>query len=103
MKSWTTPGQAYNLQPLNELNDIELMDLDKRDYVKFKKEFEKIVKKSRDYSWLKPEFQAPDRSQPQGSVYMGGMSSDIKKDVIKAIEDTLKKLRIKSFDLRKNP
>ena len=43
MKSWTTPGQAYNLQPLNELNDIELMDLDKRDYVKFKKEFEKRI------------------------------------------------------------
>ena len=63
MKSWTTPAQAYTLQPLNELNDVELMDLDKKDYVKFKKEFEKIVKKSKDYSWLKPEFQDPGRSQ----------------------------------------
>ena len=42
MKSWTKPAQGYTLQPLNELNDVELMDLDKKDYVKFKKEFEKI-------------------------------------------------------------
>lgn len=102
MKSWTSPGDGFfKPQPLSESNDVELMDIEKKDWPKFKKEFEKVSKRM---SGLKPEYGEPGGMfGPYGSLYVGGMSSGRKKQIIKAIEDTLKKLKIKSYDLRRNP
>ena len=91
---------------LNEVNGVELMDIDAKEFPKFKKEFDKVAKKM---SGLKPEY------HDGGGIYgpYGSMSIDSrdkfmnssarKKEVIKSIEDTLKKLKIKSYDFRRNP
>ena len=97
--SWTTPGQGYNLQEADK-GAVQLMDVDQKDFKKFKKEFEKVAKKMR----LKPEYdEGGGIYGPYGSMYIEGMKPDVKQKVIKAIEDTLKKLRITSYDFRRNP
>jgi hypothetical protein len=97
--SWTQPGQGYNLQEAD--NSISLSDIDQKEFKKFKKEFDKVAKKM---SGLKPEYdEGGGIYGPYGSMYIDGMKPDVKQKVIKAIEDTLKKLRIKSYDFRRNP
>ena len=97
--SWTQPGQVYNLQEAD--NSISLSDIDQKEFKKFKKEFDKVAKKM---SGLKPEYdEGGGIYGPYGSMYIDGMKPDVKQKVIKAIEDTLKKLRIKSYDFRRKP
>ena len=101
MKSFNQYITEENLQSLNELNDVQLSDVDQKDFKKFKKEFEKVAKKM---SGLNPEYdEGGGIYGPYGSMYIGGMTQSTKKKVIKAIEDTLKKLRINSYDFRRNP
>ena len=82
MKAWTQPGDGY-LKPLELKEDIVLMDLKPNHYKVLKKELEKIEKRV-GFSTME---------DGDTSLFITNIKDQNK--TVKAIEDTLKKLRIK--------
>ena len=80
--SWTIPGQGYFKKTLKE--DIVLMDLSPRHFKALHKELLKIEKKV-GFSTME---------DGESSVYITDIKNDSKTK--KAVEDTLKKLRIRN-------
>ena len=83
MKTWTQPGDGY-LKPLEIKEDIVLMDLNPKHYKDLKKELQKIEKRV-GFSTMEDG----DRG-----LYITDIKNDSKTK--KAVEDTLKKLRIRN-------
>ena len=92
MKSWTQPGDGF-LKPLELKEDMVLMDLKPSHFKALHKELLKIEKKA-GFSTLEDGVE---------SLYITDIKNQNK--AVKAIEDSLKKLRIKEpkdVDFRRN-
>jgi hypothetical protein len=92
MKSWTQPGDGF-LKPLELKEDMVLMDLKPSHFKALHKELLKIEKKA-GFSTMEDGVE---------SLYITDIKNQNK--AVKAIEDTLKKLRIKEpkdVDFRRN-
>ncbi len=92
MKSWTQPGDGF-LKPLELKEDMVLMDLKPSHFKALHKELLKIEKKV-GFSTMEDGVEA---------LYITDIKNQNK--AVKAIEDTLKKLRIKEpkdVDFRRN-
>ena len=92
MKSWTEPGDGF-VKPLELKEDIVLMDLKPKHYNVLKKELEKI-ERTVGFSTME---------DGDTSLFITKIKDQSK--TVKAIEDTLKKLKIKEpkdVDFRRN-
>tara|TARA_Y100000593_G_C4238866_1_gene301035 strand:- start:284 stop:565 length:282 start_codon:yes stop_codon:yes gene_type:complete len=82
MKSWTQPGDGF-LKPLELKEDMVLMDLKPRHYKTLHKELRRIEKQA-GFSTME---------DGESSLFITDIKNQAK--AVKAIEDSLKKLRIK--------